>query len=288
MTATSLGHPSTRTPADIAEAHALLRRWDAQQTGYIRHRAERFATITRVVAGVLDAPAGASSDTRTPRMPRILDLAAGPGSLAHSLRAELPDAHLVVADKDPALLQIATETFAGDIRAEIAAVDLADPSWVTHPAIAGAPFDAVVSSTALHWLQPETLVRVYRALAQIVRPGGIVLNGDHLSYDAAHEPTLRELAARDDQAVQSASFTTGTTDGTNAADTWDAWWDAVAAVPRYRDALAERDRVWGEELHIAPPTVTLEFHLAALRSAGFRETGTVWRYLDDIVLYAIR
>ena len=192
---------------------------------------------------------------------------------------------MVVADKDPALLQIATETFAGDTRAEIAAVDLADPSWVSHPAIADTPFDAVVSSTALHWLQPETLVRVYRTLAEIVRPGGIVLNGDHLSYDAAHEPTLRALAARDDQAVQAASFAEGAADG---ADTWDAWWDAVAAVPRYRDALARRDQVWGEELHVAPPTVTLEFHLAALRSAGFRETGTVWRYLDDIVLYAIR
>lgn len=261
------------TEADTAQARDLLRRWDAQQTGYIRHRAERFATISRVVAGVVGGEGGS---------PRVLDLAGGPGSLAHAVRAQLPDARVVVADKDPALLQIAAETFAGDPHADIVSVDLADPAWVEHPAIAAAPFDAVISSTALHWLQPETLVSVYRSLAHLVRPGGIVLNGDHLSYDEAQEPTLRALAERDDVAVQAASFDAGT------ADTWDAWWDAVAAVPRYRAALEERDRVWGEELHVAPPKVTLDFHLATLRSAGFRETGTVWRYLDDIVLYAVR
>ncbi len=264
------------TPAELTEARTLLARWDAQQTGYIRHRAERFQTIARVVAAVVD---GTSA-------PRILDLAAGPGSLARAVRAEVPAGHLVVADKDPVLLQIAADTFAGDAHAEVVAVDLADAAWTQAPAVAAAPFDAVVSSTALHWLQPETLVRVYRELAELVRPGGIVLNGDHLSYDAAAEPTLREIAAKDDAAMQHASFTGDAAE--SKVDTWDAWWAAAASVERYRDAFAARERVWGDELHVAPPTVSLEFHLAALRSAGFRETGTVWRYLDDVVLYAVR
>lgn len=264
------------TPAEQTEARALLARWDAQQTGYIRHRAERFQTIARVAAGIV----------RDTEAPRILDLAGGPGSLAHAVRAQSPDARVVVADKDPVLLRIAAETFAGDAHAEVVAVDLADAAWMRAPAIAAAPFDAVVSSTALHWLQPEVLVRVYRELAALVRPGGVVLNGDHLSYDAATEPTLRQIAAHDDAAVQHASFTDEGAGST--ADTWDAWWEAAASVARYRDAFAAREQVWGDELHVAPPTVSLDFHLAALRSAGFRETGTVWRYLDDIVLYAVR
>ncbi len=44
----------------------------------------------------------------------------------------------------------------------------------------------------------------------------------------------------------------------------------------------------GANLHTPPPKVTAEFHLEALRTAGFRETGTVWRYLDDVVLCAVR
>ena len=45
--------------------------------------------------------------------------------------------------------------------------------------------------------------------------------------------------------------------------------------------------MWGAELHEAPPKVTLGFHLESLRGAGFVETGTVWQYLDDHVVYGV-
>jgi hypothetical protein len=70
-------------------------------------------------------------------------------------------------------------------------------------------------------------------------------------------------------------------------DTWDEWWQAVADEPRYAEALARRSEVWGAELHEAPPKVTLGFHLESLASAGFAETGTVWQYLDDHVVYGV-
>ena len=139
----------------------------------------------------------------------------------------------------------------------------------------------MVSSTALHWLQPAALVDVYRALPRLLRAGGIVLNGDHLSYDERHESTLARIARDDDHVTQQAAFM-------GAADTWDEWWQAVTEIPRYADALRRRESAWGEDLHQAPPKVTLGFHLELLRSAGFAETGTVWQYLDDHVLYAIR
>ncbi len=69
---------------------------------------------------------------------------------------------------------------------------------------------------------------------------------------------------------------------------WDRWWDALGAHPEFAAAMAERSRVWGPELHVAPPKVTLGFHLETLRSAGFREVDTVWRYLDDHVVCALR
>lgn len=213
--------------------------------------------------------------------PRILDLAGGTGSLAAAVLSEIPGARAIVADKDPALLAIAADIASADERLEIAEVDLARSDWHEHPVIARAPFDAVVSSTALHWLQPASLVNVYGRLAHIVNPGGIVLNGDHLSYSEHGESVLAAIAKTDDDTMQRETFARG-------VDTWDQWWQAVTDTPRYTAALARRAEVWGHELHNAPPKVTLGFHLESLRSAGFTETGTVWQYLDDHVVYAVR
>lgn len=253
-----------------ARATDLALRWDAQQTAYVRHRAERFATIARVVAGVC---AGVSE-------PRILDLAGGTGGLGVAVQQAVPGARVVLADKDPVLLALAADRFAGDPRWTVADVDLDDPAWAQHPALAGEPFDAVVSSTALHWLSPAVLTRVYWALAGLVRPGGVLLNGDHFLYDEAAEPALREIARLDDVAQQEAALAAG-------AETWDQWWAAAEAVPAYADAAARRAQVWAHD-DGAPAKVTAGFHLEALRSAGFTQTGTVWRYLDDHVVYGIR
>lgn len=262
---------STTGVTRIDTARELERRWAAQQTGYIRHRAERFATIARVVSRVcVDV-----------HRPRVLDLAGGTGSLAAAVLTEIPSARIVVVDKDPVLTAIAADLVPDRPGATVACLDLDDPGWVTDERVAGEPFDAVVSSTALHWLQPGVLARVYWELADLVRPGGIVLNGDHLLYDEVTEPTLRGVAAWDDQRVQAATFGSG-------VDAWDTWWDAAEAVPHYADAVARRRLTWGDQPHTPTPKVSLGFHLEALRSAGFRETGTVWRYLDDIVLYAVR
>jgi SAM-dependent methyltransferase len=251
-------------------ARSLAARWDAQQTGYIRHRAERFDTIARVVAAVCADVAE----------PRILDLAGGTGSLALHVLGHVPGGHAVVADKDPALLAIAADLAADDPRLRTADVDLAHADWAEHPAIVAEPFDAIVSSTALHWLQPGTLADVYRTLPRLLRPGGIVLNGDHLSYSTRHEATLARIALADDAAMQATTFAGDT-------DTWDEWWQAVADSHLYTDALQRRSEVWGAELHEAPPKVTLGFHLESLRSAGFAEVGTVWQYLDDYVVYGV-
>ncbi|WP_366521110.1 class I SAM-dependent methyltransferase [Lapillicoccus sp.] len=54
-------------------------------------------------------------------------------------------------------------------------------------------FDAVLSSTALHWLPAEALSGLYRDLAQLLRPGGVFLNADHLPYGPA-TPILAQLS----------------------------------------------------------------------------------------------
>ncbi len=250
--------------ARILVARDLLDRWDAQQRAYIKHRALRFETIVETVAELC------------PKAPRVLDLACGPGSLTRAVLTAIPDAHVVGVDKDPVLVALARDVFAGDTRVEIVDADLDLPAW--RHAIDG-PFDAVISSTALHWLKGDVLARLYFELADMIQPGGVFLNGDHMLYDDIAQPGLRRLAKADDEKTQKQAFDAG-------ADTWDAWWDAAEAVPAYADAVKERARRWQDKT--AGPKVTLGYHLQTLRSAGFSEIGTVWQYFDDYVVSAIR
>lgn len=51
----------------------------------------------------------------------------------------------------------------------------------------------MLSTTKLHWPATEDLAGAYRALAALVRPGGLVLNGGRLWF-RPHLPTFARLA----------------------------------------------------------------------------------------------
>lgn len=251
-------------PAYRDTALELLANWDRQQTAFIRHRDLRFDTILTTVERVCG------------RTPRILDLACGPGSLGLAARKRFPDAEIIGCD-NPILLRMAHVAFAEDDKTSLLTVDLDHAEQVL--ALPGM-FDAVISSTALHWLQPGKLSELYLALADKVRPGGVFLNGDHFLYDAMAQPSFRQLALDDDKAQQAAEFAKG-------VDDWETWWSKAAAAPGFEDAAIARAEVWKDKLAPARK-VSLAYHQAALRSAGFSEVGSVWQYLDDWVVAAIR
>jgi SAM-dependent methyltransferase len=244
-----------------AEAERLLRLWDEQQSAYVAGRESRFdamLTVLRLHAG--DRPA-------------VLDLGCGPGALAARVLRAFPAARVVAVDHDPVLLPIARGVLAryGD-RARVLDLDLADPGWAG--ALGAGPVDAVVSTTALHWLPPADLAAVYTAAAGLLRPDGLLLNGDHLRF-GPESPALRDLAARHDDETQRAGFAAG-------ALTYDGWYAEALRLPGLAEAEAERQRRFAHRP--PPPPAPLAFHLAALRAAGFAEAGTVWQYLDDYVV----
>ena len=131
-----------------------LRRWDAQQTAYIEDRERRFD----VMFSFLETIAGEE--------PLVLDLACGPGAVSERLLRRFPRARSVAADADPVLLALG-EGALGDRNGRLRWVhaDLRDPSWAT--AVGPDRFDAVVSTTALHWLSPSQLAAVYRQLHEM-------------------------------------------------------------------------------------------------------------------------
>lgn len=253
-----------RTSVDWA---AWLRRWDAQQQAGIPRREERFTAMLELVAEVAGPEPGA-----------ILDLACGPGSISARALRRFPTVRLVALDVDPFLLAIGQHALGdGAGRLTWVRADLRDPDW---PAAVQphAPFDAVLSSTALHWLAAADLLRVYRGLATVVRPGGLFLNADHLRIgppasvlSAAAERVRRRL----DEAER------------GAGESWEAWWAAARAEPAFRDLLAERSKVFTDHPR-HDEYVAASFHQEALALAGFAETAVVWRRFDDTIVAALR
>jgi len=262
------------TPTGAAVAPALapeagwawLRRWDHQQRSYLPRREERFDAMLDVVADLLGPD------------PVAVDLACGPGSLAARLLDRLPGARCVAVDVDPVLLGLGRSAL-GDRggRLRFVEADLRAPGWTAALGVDGV--DAVLSTTALHWLAADALVRLYGDLAGLLRPGGLFVNGDHLSYGPA-QPTLRRAAA-------AAAARRGERARAAGDERWDAWWDAAAADPALAPLVARR-RALDHEADHGDSATTLDLHRAALAEAGFRESGVVWQDLDDRVLLAVR
>jgi len=247
-------------------AKRLLQAWDEQQAAYVAHRENRFGVMLDVLRLHF-----AEDDLA------VLDMACGPGALSQRVLDALPHARVTAIDYDPMLLRIAGKALEpyGD-RARVLDADLVTPGW---PALLGGDRPtAVLTSTALHWLSPPQLLAVYQAAAELLPPGGVLLNADHLRFDA-RTPTLRDLSARHDERTQQAGFAAGALD-------YAAWHAEAAREPELAALVAERDRRFADRP--PQPLASLEFHLAALRTAGFAEAGTVWQYLDDYVVLARR
>ena len=122
-----------------------------------------------------------------------MDLGCGPGSLGDRLADRLPGAEIVGLDYDPVLLALAQVLHANDPDRSWIELDMRQHDWVDY--LEGRQFDAVVSTTALHWLGAPNLMRVYQDLTRVLAPGGVFVNGDICSYDQT-QPTLRRMANR--------------------------------------------------------------------------------------------
>ena len=245
-----------------------LRRWDAQQEGYVPEREIRFTVMFDALAALLPASFVA------------VDLASGPGSLSRRLLTRFPDARAIAVDMDPVMLAVgrgALGTVGGRLRWVEA--DLSTPGWLE--GLGETRVDAVLSSTALHWLTPDALHRVYGELAHLLPPGGLVLNADHMAFGPA-SPTIAGLSDRAlDEQWSDASF------AARGVETAERWWEAFAREPGVGSLLEARARLLaGKVRQRTPPG--FDDHVAALRDAGFAEVDTLWQVLSDRVLLAVR
>jgi SAM-dependent methyltransferase len=266
---------------DQAAAMRWIRRWDAQQNGYMPDREERFTALIDAV----EAEAGRPD-------PLVLDLGSGPGSVAVRLLDRMPAATVIAIDADPLLLALGRAAYPARAGLRFADLDLRSPGWAGRLGLAR-PADAAVSTTALHWLAVPALRAMYAELATVLRPGGLLLDGDHLTEDAAAAPTLARL----DQALtrrisergaeHSAGQRAERGSGTRAPEDWQAWWRAATADPALAGPAAERERRRLSEDHHGSESVLLARHVSALAAAGFGEIGIIWQHGESRILAAV-
>ena len=249
------------------DAVQWLARWDRQQEGYIPSRDRRFGTMFDVLAAQLPPEFVA------------LDLGCGPGSLSARLLDRFPGARVEAVDFDPVLIHLGQNALAGRReRMRWVETDLRDPAWRRR--LQAERFDAVLSTTALHWLDEPTLRRLYQDLSEVVRPGGVVMNGDHLAYPT-DRPTIAGIADRVQERQRAEAR------GRPEFEDWESWWSHLEHEPTLAALFAERRRRFPAH-HGDEPALTLEAHASALRAAGFAEVDVVWQEFDDRVLLAVR
>jgi trans-aconitate methyltransferase len=243
-----------------------LRRWDRQQTRYIPLREERFAAMFDAVEALIPSDFVA------------LDLGCGPGSLSQRLVERFPQARVIAVDQDPVLLVLGQGAL-GDLGGRVRWVDanLLEPSW--RERIGVEAVDVALSTTALHWLPPTQLVRLYTELGTLIRPDGLFLNGDHMAYTPGMEPFARIQEWARQREERTAEQT--------GAESWRDWWDALSAEPALDTFFAEQERREAGGVH-GDFELTYELHAAALGNAGFRSVGVLWQQLENRILLAVR
>jgi len=115
-----------------------------------------------------------------PEPARILDLGCGDGVLGRLLLETFPNANAVFADFSEPMLDAARAKLGNDPRTRVAKVDFSSPGWLEE-LVSDAPFDIVVSGFAIHHRPDDEKKRIYSEVFEILSPGGIFLNLEHVS-----------------------------------------------------------------------------------------------------------
>jgi ubiquinone/menaquinone biosynthesis C-methylase UbiE len=113
---------------------------------------------------------------------RVLDIGGGYGMLTREVLEAFPQAIVVLQDLSEAMLDQSRGRLAEyAARLRFVRADLRDPGWVD---AVGGPFDAVVSSIAIHNVRESDVIRkIYQQVYELVTPGGAFFNLDFVIPD---------------------------------------------------------------------------------------------------------
>jgi len=190
-----------------------------------------------------------------PRQPeRVLDLGAGDAILLATVLQTYPQATGVAVDFSPLMLEQAGQRLAAlGSRARIVEADLGTPAWLR--TVQG-PFDTVISGFAIHHLPHERKQTLYREIHDLMTPGGVFINCEHVASATPQGERLFEDAM--------------------AEHLWQRRQERGEKVTReevHREFLERPDRA----ANILAP---VEEQCAWLRDIGFRDVDCFWKYFE--------
>jgi tRNA (cmo5U34)-methyltransferase len=124
---------------------------------------------------------------------RFVDLGAGDGGFAELLLDAYPDSTGVLVDFSEPMLAAARRRLASKAeRWEIAKADLARRAW-REVLPEGERFDAVVSRLAIHHLPDERKRELYAEAFELLKPGGLFINWEHVETGGLAEGLFDEF-----------------------------------------------------------------------------------------------
>jgi ubiquinone/menaquinone biosynthesis C-methylase UbiE len=112
---------------------------------------------------------------------RVLDLGCGDGVLAAAIVQRLPRVEVVLADFSEPMLEAARKRFsAAGTPVHCVLADYGVPSW-TRSVAEWSPYDAIVSGFSIHHQPDDRKLAVYREIFELLSPGGVFVNIEHVS-----------------------------------------------------------------------------------------------------------
>ncbi len=194
----------------------------------------------------------------------VLDIGAGYGLLSRVVLQAFPRAHVTCHDYSEPMFSLAIEElkgFAG--RVSWVKADLMDPIWTR---TMDGPFDAVVSSIAIHNVRsPERIRSIYRELFAFINEGGCFLNMEHVGPAGDISARLYN-EARDAERQR-----------------------ILSELERNHLSTEDAERKWPDRRHRdASGSASLEAHLRWLHEAGFDEVDCFWKKMGRAIFGGYR
>ena len=152
---------------DVWKSQDLVRTFLEGVRGGIPYAADQIEIMLRVISGC-GVP-----------IARFLDLGSGAGTLAAAVLSRFPGASGVLVDFSEPMLDAARPSFP-ERPHRLVHADFGEPGWI-ESIQETAPYDAVVSGYAIHHQPDDRKREIYREIYDLLRPGGVFVNVEHVA-----------------------------------------------------------------------------------------------------------